>query len=1360
MNQSNEIVVVDAVAVPRRPRKLLLRKALWANTWLLLSLAVASKRLFAASAVNSVNVDAQGNAYIESQELEVSEDYDMSHETSWATDNLFDKEHDEDEKGIIVVATIDGSIAGLSRQTGHVVWKQTGISLIESDLPSSNDTNNGDSSKVLSPLVSTTTTKSSSHDWRTAAVPSVDGRVFLTAGRDAELTATSTLQELVARAPFVDARGRFYVGSRQATAAAMDRDTGEILRVVSGADVSQEPSDLLEGRNIVWVGRVDYSISLFDARSGIMDVKFSSSEIMGVQDMVVDDIENPGAQQHAPRLMLPTKVANKQLAMLISTPNGNVALRNSDTGAIEWVSNETFDTPVAFALEASSGASLSVDILPDAPLPDRSPEYLASQLERQIDLITASEEPEQTIVGALSSGQLFAMPLGKRLSQARHSISIGLSHSTTTSSSAVGSKTISSKVPNLGKKSGSGSHPQKADEHSRTSALAKKTCGPSSPNFPACLVGGIHHNHDFTSGAGGSFLDSYGTSNPTALLPFQQMHSMQNDLMELQQFRKNKRNFFKLMESWLPPTMALIFVLSLELGRRIKATKRREQESALRLTQSTESIGTMSNSGVRSIGVIQVTDDVLGFGGHGTVVYRGTLDGRQVAVKRMLKAYHASADREISLLIESDGHPNVVRYFLKEVTGDFVYLALELCDMSLHDLIVKLRQYTQAASPLLQPQLMGVTKATLYQIACGVRHLHSLRIVHRDLKPANILLAMTGRTKGKTGLVNDRLIDDDEMLSLYEKGGYVAKISDMGLGKQLTGQSSFGLSTLGNASMQGSVNGRESSRLTCAGPGSVGWQAPEVMAIRWSAETPSVSAKSGESNSRTDSFMEASPVDAAMNSRTSRSVDIFSLGCIFHCTLVPGIHPFGEWYEREANIMRNRVSTDELFDLSPDAYDLITAMICRDATERPTAKEVCEHPFFWSPQQKLAFLCEISDRIEIDSQLVEEGKEPSSRFCANVFAIERNAAQIVGTAWDQALDPDLVSNVSKFRTYDPSSVRDCLRLIRNKHHHYDELPHSVKEKVGSNPDGLLTYFESRFPRLLLHCYKMSKDFMEANDPLGLKYSIGSTRNSKRRIEKRSSTGVLCDDSFNSSSILVADSALAIPEESQSNDGLESQGGMHEASIASCYIQDEVEGMSQDTVGIGNDVCADDTGSFKIALDDDSAHPSSNAFTIPTQDIVIWEGSTASKTFKCRGWLRADDEWIRRVDSSSNKLDSNLTRCAADAKFRTRLCNHWDSSLGTFCPMQKRNKCIFAHGPVELRVKEGKKTRWGKLVDVNGNNSNPKHSGGEDTYGAARSIETIRKEEGKWSTDKAIPAKVKAKAKQLPVRKSQQEVGIL
>lgn len=38
--------------------------------------------------------------------------------------------------------------------------------------------------------------------------------------------------------------------------------------------------------------------------------------------------------------------------------------------------------------------------------------------------------------------------------------------------------------------------------------------------------------------------------------------------------------------------------------------------------------------------------------------------------------------REISLLIKSDGHPNVVRYFIKEERNDFIYLGLQLCIMS------------------------------------------------------------------------------------------------------------------------------------------------------------------------------------------------------------------------------------------------------------------------------------------------------------------------------------------------------------------------------------------------------------------------------------------------------------------------------------------------------------------------------------------------------------------------------------------------------------------------------------------------------------------------------------------------------
>jgi hypothetical protein len=73
-------------------------------------------------------------------------------------------------------------------------------------------------------------------------------------------------------------------------------------------------------------------------------------------------------------------------------------------------------------------------------------------------------------------------------------------------------------------------------------------------------------------------------------------------------------------------------------------------------------------------------------------------------------------------------------------------------------------------------------------------------------------------------------------------------------------------------------------------------------------------------------------------------------------------------------------------------------------------------------------------------------------------------------------------------------------------------------------------------------------------------------------------------------------------------------------------------------------------------------------------------------------------------------------------------------------MRKKSKCIFAHGPVELRVKEEKRQRWGTLVDDLGDNNNPFHSGGEDTYGATRSIESKRKEDGQWVSEQNKPQK--------------------
>jgi serine/threonine-protein kinase/endoribonuclease IRE1 len=147
------------------------------------------------------------------------------------------------------------------------------------------------------------------------------------------------------------------------------------------------------------------------------------------------------------------------------------------------------------------------------------------------------------------------------------------------------------------------------------------------------------------------------------------------------------------------------------------------------------------------------------------------------------------------------------------------------------------------------------------------------------------------------------------------------------------------------------ISRNEGSTIAGAGPGSVGWQAPEVMAHRLSPKSPLLH----DESSGPEAMLEASPIDASLNGRTSRSVDIFSLGCIFFCTILPRSHPLGEWYEREANIMKNCLTAKALKQITVDAADLVISMLHRSPRSRPTAKQVCVHPFFWSPMKRCHF---------------------------------------------------------------------------------------------------------------------------------------------------------------------------------------------------------------------------------------------------------------------------------------------------------------------------------------------------------------------------------------------------------------------
>ena len=102
-----------------------------------------------------------------------------------------------------------------------------------------------------------------------------------------------------------------------------------------------------------------------------------------------------------------------------------------------------------------------------------------------------------------------------------------------------------------------------------------------------------------------------------------------------------------------------------------------------------------------------------------------------------------------------------------------------------------------------------------------------------------------------TGIVH-RDLKPQNVLLTQTRDGLRAKLSDMGISKILgDNQSSFD---------------------TLHSGGSIGWQSAEVL----------------------------------KNGRMSKSIDMFSLGCIMYY-VITGAHPFGTRFERESNIINNRL---------------------------------------------------------------------------------------------------------------------------------------------------------------------------------------------------------------------------------------------------------------------------------------------------------------------------------------------------------------------------------------------------------------------------------------------------------------------
>ncbi|KAJ6239817.1 ire1-related [Anaeramoeba flamelloides] len=382
------------------------------------------------------------------------------------------------------------------------------------------------------------------------------------------------------------------------------------------------------------------------------------------------------------------------------------------------------------------------------------------------------------------------------------------------------------------------------------------------------------------------------------------------------------------------------------------------------------------------IGNIWISNEILGYGSDGTVVFKGKFGERDVAVKRMLENFFYVASIEMKTLMKSDQHPNVIQYYSHEKTEEFVYLTLQYCPYTLNKII------EENAAPEMKNNFFtqdNIATNSLYrflhQIVDGMVFLHDLRIVHRDLKPQNILVDQNG----------------------------IPKITDFSLCKNLK-------------------EGEKSFSNTERAVGTKGWQAQEVL----------------------------------LEKRVNPKIDVFALGCVFHYILTQGKHPFGENYEREINIRNEKPDLSPLMKMS-EAYDLISWMIESDPNKRPTMKEVQKHPMFWDSNQKLNFLLNASDVLEF-----EHNSSPL------IKAFEKNGHRIFGENWMDYFDELFLSQLKSYRNYNGNSLRDLLRIIRNKKNHYKEMSKKLKLEIGSIPDGFLNYFLSQFPGLFIYVYHFSR----------------------------------------------------------------------------------------------------------------------------------------------------------------------------------------------------------------------------------------------------------------------------------------------
>ena len=174
----------------------------------------------------------------------------------------------------------------------------------------------------------------------------------------------------------------------------------------------------------------------------------------------------------------------------------------------------------------------------------------------------------------------------------------------------------------------------------------------------------------------------------------------------------------------------------------------------------------------------------------------------------------------------------------------------------------------------------------------------------------------------------------------------------------------------------------------------------------------------------------------------SKASDVFSCGLLFHYILARKQHPFGSYsedsnnhHETEENIRNNRLSLCS--SLTPEANQVLTNILLKEAKRRPTAASLQNFPFFWDDRKKVHFLTMVGNQKEFE--------EPRSRLNRPLTLVEDNlekAYEGSGLDWIRQIQKlyNAVVNTYPHRHYETTSAVELVRFIRNSYTHSHDLP--------------------------------------------------------------------------------------------------------------------------------------------------------------------------------------------------------------------------------------------------------------------------------------------------------------------------------